>query len=120
MYLGALLGIATWLIFGLLFKEEGTYTALISMFVVTWASGCYEPKKLALMGCIIGLPAGIFHGALWFQQMEAAADPIEGIVHLAVGGLLIPLTGVFTMVVYAIEGLMFGVVAQLYQKHAIF
>ncbi len=51
--------------------------------------------------------------------MEAAADLIEGVLHLALGALLVPAYSLYTMFIYAIVGLMFGAVAQLYRRHVI-
>ncbi len=119
-YLGVPLGIATWLVFGLLFGLPGASSMTISMLVTMWASNTWEPKKAAGLGALVGFPAGIFVATQFFAQLGMPATDIERLVSLVGGIILVPIVGVLFMAIYAIEGLTFGSIAQLYNRKAIF
>ncbi len=117
-YLGVLLGIATWLAFGLLFGRLGVYTMTISLLVTMWVSNTYEPGKLARLGALIGFPAGLFYGVQMIVRQPAASS--GGIVLVVVAYLLAGVSGLMFTIVCGFGGYLFGTIAQLYKRKAIF
>ncbi len=120
LFLGALLGIAAWLVFGLAFGEPGSFTAAISMLLAMWVSAVWEPKRTLSLGVLIGFPASIFHAVQYLVQLGAPLSIEDAIVHL-IGALIpVPLIVLVITASYMLEGLIFSGVAQLYKRKTIF
>ncbi len=120
LFLGALLGIAAWLVFGLAFGEPGSFTAAISMLLAMWVSAVWEPKRTLSLAALIGFPAGVFHAVQYLVQLGAPLSVVDAIGHFIGALISVPLIVLIITASYVLEGLVFSGVAQLYKRKAIF
>ena len=120
MLLGFLLGVACWLVFDLMSGTIGIYTMAISLLIAMWVSHTFEPKRLAILGILLGLPEGILYGVRYSVTALAPTTAVDVLFSLMLALVAVPLAGLAFAAVYALYGLLFGAIAQLYNRKAIF
>ncbi|MGE5071922.1 MAG: hypothetical protein ACM3MF_00705 [Anaerolineae bacterium] len=118
-YLGVLLGIATWLLFDLLFGGPGSYTHAIAVFIAIWVSGTYEPKRLAGLGLLVGFPAGIFETVRILLRMDASMTLTGTSEQILATNVVAAVGAAYITFVFAFDGFLFGSIAQLCRRKAI-
>ncbi len=117
LYLGFLLGVGSYLVFSVLFRGVDAFTPEISILLAMWVSGVWQPKRAALLGLLLGLPIGFLVAV---QPLVLGTTPEEGLLSRIIGAALAPLFTLMTAGTCALIGLLYGSIADLYRRRAIF
>jgi hypothetical protein len=116
IFWGFLAGFVCWLVLSFPLRMPLGYSPAISVIASMLISKLYEPKRLAGLSAGLGLIAGVVYGLQTvFQEF-----PIIDVGIVLITPILVGITSIFSGLLFACTGLVFGTIAKLYRQGAIF
>jgi hypothetical protein len=109
-------GTAILLTFILIFKEPGQWASTACILLTILISNVHDPKRLAGLGAIMGVPVGVAWNLVNFLDMPGNNGLIE-FVNLVIGSMI---GAIYFSTELAVLGLCYGIVAKSYKRGIIF